>query len=195
MALTLPYPTYTPFAADTVHSFTAHNTPHAGLLSNDNAIKDYLDNTIDPAIAALQAVPPSAIVRITPVQLYLANNTGIATENGTPPAWSPATTHNTGDIRVWKTLTYPVTVPTGVGSILIQLVAMSMSSSAAYISVKSTSVPEFVGVYSRSRANSDDNASDTSMIELPYEAGRSFDIYFNALSTYVVIVNVLGYRT
>jgi len=54
MALTLPYPTYTPFIATTVHSSTEHNAPHAGLLSNDVAIKGYLD-TIDTTIAGLVA--------------------------------------------------------------------------------------------------------------------------------------------
>lgn len=38
MSLTLPYTTIDPFAADTVHSYTAHNTPHNRLIANDNAL-------------------------------------------------------------------------------------------------------------------------------------------------------------
>ena len=38
MALTLPYTTIDQFAADTVHSYTAHNTPHNRLIANDIAI-------------------------------------------------------------------------------------------------------------------------------------------------------------
>jgi len=66
MPLTLPYPTYSAFTPTTVHNDTAHNVPHAGLLSNDAAIKSYLDNTIEPAMTALQAtilaIPQGRIV-------------------------------------------------------------------------------------------------------------------------------------
>jgi len=49
-----------------VHTYAEHNTPHAGLLSNDVAIKSYLDNTVDPALSSLQsqvaAIPQGRIV-------------------------------------------------------------------------------------------------------------------------------------
>lgn len=52
MSLTLPYPTYTPFSPTTVHDNVAHNTPHAGLLSNDVAIAAAL-NALDVTVTSL----------------------------------------------------------------------------------------------------------------------------------------------
>ena len=54
MALTLPYPTYSAFAPGTVHSDSAHNIPHAGLLTNDIAIKSFVDG-LETSIGNLSA--------------------------------------------------------------------------------------------------------------------------------------------
>ena len=64
MALTLPYPTYTPFTATTIHNFTAHNTPHAGLLSNDAYLASQIDATntnVTNLTASIGAIDPGYI--------------------------------------------------------------------------------------------------------------------------------------
>jgi len=69
MALILPYlaSTYTAndvFSADTVHSYTKHNTPHQGFMNNDDAIKLYIDglddsiSSLNASVVALQSASP-----------------------------------------------------------------------------------------------------------------------------------------
>lgn len=52
MALTLPYPTIDQFISTTVHSSSAHNTPHNKLLANDVAIASAI-NTLETSVAAI----------------------------------------------------------------------------------------------------------------------------------------------
>lgn len=193
------------FTPTTVHSSTAHNTPHSDLIANDNALDTALGGvassvtTLQGQVAALQAAPSTGrIVRIIPVQQYIANNTTFTADNGMPPEWPLSVTYNTADIRVWKTQIYPLTIPySGISGILAQVAIMTTSSSSCYVYLRSASCPQFVAGYSRSRSNSDDGASDTNIIELPYESGRTFESYFNAVwgNGYAFVLTVLGYRT
>lgn len=67
MALTLPYPTYSAFVPATVHSQTIHNTPHAGLLSNDVAIKSFVDS-LETSISSISSAMGSVVSAIVYTQ-------------------------------------------------------------------------------------------------------------------------------
>jgi len=198
MSLTLPYPTYTAFTSTTVHSDAAHNTPHAGLLSNDV----YLASQIDAAntnISTLQAAPSTGtIVRITPSMVLMANNAVFAIDDGMVPEWNFSVIYGITYHKIWQTHTYPWFLPyTGISGVLVQAAVWTTSSTSCYVKVKSTSCPEFTAAYSRSRANSDDGCSDTNEFEIPYEGSRIFQTYYSAVwgNGFALTVNVVGYRT
>jgi len=194
MSLTLPYPTYTAFTETTVHSHTVHNEPHQGLLSNDVAIKNYLDGTIDPAITSLAS---KALHMNTPVEIYrMANGAyspGIIT---IPPEYATTGAINVSQNRTWVNgISYPSFVSTPADSIIIRSVAYAQNGSA-YIRIRSTGTPEITTAFAWS-VNTGDGSSDTSTIEIPYSTSRTIDVYPSGVSYssyYVIFVFIVGYR-
>ena len=75
MALTLPYPTYTPFTAPTVHSYTAHNTPHAGLLSNDQYLASQIDAT-NSTVSGISSTISTGLGYIETILINSQSSTG-----------------------------------------------------------------------------------------------------------------------
>lgn len=93
MALTLPYPTYSAFVPATVHSDTDHNTPHAGLLSNDVAIKAFVDS-LESTVSSLSSSISSIVSSILYTQNALFSATLSLTSTGTWVVFCNASSHS-----------------------------------------------------------------------------------------------------
>jgi len=193
------------FVPGTVHSDTSHNNPHSRLITNDINLDTQLhsvsDNvsTLQSDVAALQAAPATGrVVRFTPSMVLMANNVAFGIDDGMVPEWNFSVVYGITYHKIWQTHTYPWFLPySGVSGVLVQAAVWTTSSTSCYIKVKSTSCPEFTAAYSRSRANSDDGASDTNEFEIPYEGSRIFQTYYSAVwgNGFALTVNVVGYRT
>ena len=204
MALTLPYPTYTSFTAQTVHSYTEHNTPHAGLLSNDAYLAAQIDAT-NTAVAGITSASHS-LLWIPPLLMYSFGSGATGTANGRPSEFTLVGATNTGHRGLWQTVSYPSTgyiAASGVASLIMTVSVQTASHQQAYIRLcplASGSTTSQLAAYAMSTSNDDDSASDTNTFEMPYFSARQFSVYWNwnkpsGENYYWGFVSIVGYRT
>lgn len=201
MAIELPYPTmsgtFTPtggatideFSAASIHDSDTHNNPHSKLLANDVD----LDSRLQSLEAGL------ALTRITPTLVYKMSSSYSTGTSGIPSEYQNTSSTNVGNNGTWQSHSYPVAIPTPCSSVLIKCVAFTGNSSRAYIRLRSvtpsTTFPDDIIVFSWSPANSDDSASDSMTVEMPYNSARTFESYCLGVSSYVCIIFAVGYRS
>ncbi len=165
MALTLPYPTYTPFSATTVHSYTDHNTPHAGLLSNDAYLASQIDTTntnVTNLTSSVGAINPGYIESV-----YV----GQASGPGTYPNFTASKSYN----YYYSGAYIPV-------SLLIAVVLQGAGSATCRNQIRwansagtaMTSWVDFVGLNPWSGTDGGANLNDTFSCNVPFIVGSRF---------------------
>lgn len=154
MALTLPYPTYSAFIPSTVHSYTDHNTPHAGLLSNDVAIKAFVDS-LESTVSGISSTVSTIVSSILFTQTALFSATLSLTSTGTWVVLCNASLHESTVAA--RTLTMDGTIvqtsfslgdPSGTDYVPFFGIATKVVSSAPYSYV--CSISQTAGAYANS---------------------------------------------
>jgi hypothetical protein len=182
MAVTLPYPTYTPFTGDTVHSYTEHNTPHAGLLGNDLALKNAVD-TLQSQVSSIQGAAPSTFYGISPPPLAYQQNWGTTWAlPGLPSEWYFSGTSINHPGSAYTMVAYPGSISRiGVSSIQIQVVSI-VSNVYLYVRLYAVNYSNRPVTAAIDSGGDSPLQANTTFIEMPYASDRRF--YIRAFWTF-----------